>query len=570
MSSLKVNQIRSKLLAMFEAALDLTDIGQHDAEREIKILSRCLAAFAIYEKTGCDIQEAADSVWDGGDDNGIDAAYYDPANSSVFLVQSKWIKKGSGEPESKDIGAFVKGVKDTIEQEIDNFHQRLHGRFQEIMKKLSSPGTSVGLLVITTGASNLAKHSSRILNGLLEELNGNDVEPIAFVDVLGMAEVYSKLANDGQQNGAVLEATVLDWSYISSPFHAYFGVIDGLQLKQWWKKHGRRLLAGNIRYALGATEVNNQIKQTAMFSPEKFWYFNNGITLVCDEATKAPVGAASRAAGIFCLNGSSIVNGAQTVSSLGTIEDDVRLGNVRVPIRIIILKSAPSGFGAEVARANNLQNRIELRDFAAQDPEQRRLHSEMAMEGIDYQFLRSDEANSTVASCELIEVATALACASGDPNLAVQIKTGVGRLFMDLTKSPYKAIFNPVTSGALAFNSVRVQREIDKWIDSEKVKMDKKNGTGWGVLVHGNRILATCIFRLYGTAKLSCTIGEFAKEPRTDDLGKIAAGVYKRMVNSINTHYSGKVLAVLFKNPTKSKHIFDLATTVAPDGSAAE
>jgi hypothetical protein len=139
----------------------------------------------------------------------------------------------------------------------------------------------------------------------------------------------------------VLDANILEWSFVSAPYPAYFGMIDGLQLKGWWKSHGRRILASNIRHALGATEVNNEIKQTAVSSPERFWYFNNGITLVADEAWKAPVAAASRSAGIFSFRGASVVNGAQTVSSLAKVENDSALGTVRVPLRVILLKSAP-------------------------------------------------------------------------------------------------------------------------------------------------------------------------------------------------------------------------------------
>jgi len=94
MSSLKVNQIRAKLRSMFEAHLDLSDLKATDQEREQKVLSRCLAALAIYLQTGCGEKEAAGAVWDGGDDNGIDAAFFDTGASQVLFVQAKWINQG--------------------------------------------------------------------------------------------------------------------------------------------------------------------------------------------------------------------------------------------------------------------------------------------------------------------------------------------------------------------------------------------------------------------------------------------------------------------------------------------
>src|ERR1051326_6025104 len=93
MSSLKVNQIRAKLSSMFEADLDLSDIGAADSEREPKVLSRCLAALAVYLQTGCTEKEAATAVWDGGDDNGIDAAFFDTSESRVILVSRNGSQK---------------------------------------------------------------------------------------------------------------------------------------------------------------------------------------------------------------------------------------------------------------------------------------------------------------------------------------------------------------------------------------------------------------------------------------------------------------------------------------------
>lgn len=560
MSSLKVNQIRGKLLSMFEPYLNLSDINPNDSERDNKVLSRCLAAFAIYSKTGCQEKEAAEAVWDGADDNGLDAVFFDASDARVIFVQSKWINKGAGEPEAKDITTFVKGVRDAIEQDRTGFHQRLQAKFNDIALRIATPGTSVELVVVTTGASQLAKHSIKVLDDFLIELNGEDPEAIAFHSILGLAEVYSGLANDPLMSNVTVDATLLEWSFVPTPYSAYFGLIDGLSLKLWWKKHGKGLVAANIRHSLGSTEVNNEIRQTAATCPQKFWYFNNGITLIANEAVKAPAGISSRSAGVFSFKGVSIVNGAQTVSALARVDDDSSLAHVRVPLRVILLKDAPEGFGSEVTRTNNLQNRVEPRDFVAQDPEQKRLRQEMAIEGIDYQYVRSEEMTPTPTTCELAEVTTALACASGDSGLAVQIKTGIGRFYADLSKPPYKAIFNPSLSGAKAFNATLVLRGIEAWLDRKKKSIVKKSGPGWGVLIHGNRILAAATFKLIEHTKLSQPIGTFQDFFVAIDLDTICEAVYQKMVASVENYYPNRVLAVLFKNPTMSKHLYDIAT----------
>jgi len=65
MSSLRVRQIKARLLELFAGHLDLSDISASDKEKENKTLTRCLAAFAIYNLAGCSEKDAAEAVWDG-------------------------------------------------------------------------------------------------------------------------------------------------------------------------------------------------------------------------------------------------------------------------------------------------------------------------------------------------------------------------------------------------------------------------------------------------------------------------------------------------------------------------
>jgi len=557
MSSIKVNQIKARLTGLFEEHLDLTDISATDPERDIKILSRCVAAFAIYHLTACSPIEAAQSVWDGSDDNGIDAAYFDASEGRVIFVQSKWIQKGSGEPEAKDIGSFTRGVKDALESNRTMFHARLDSRLDAIIDRLVTPGTKVHLALVSTGSSTIAQHGTQVLETFIDDLNGDDPDEMASSEILGLQEIFSGLVNDPSVTNLSIDATLYDWAYVSSPYPAYFGLIDGLQIKQWWTKYGKRIVAANLRQSLGGTDVNNEIRQTASSSPGKFWYFNNGITLVAEEAIKAPANASSKSAGVFVFRGASIVNGAQTASSLEKVLSDASLSDVRVSIRVVLLKSSPAGFGDEVTRTNNLQNKIEPRDFAAQDPQQRRLKDEMAIEGVEYQYLRSEDATQSTTSCELVEVTTALACAAGDSGLAVQAKTGVSsRFFSDLTKAPYKSIFNPSTTGARAFNATLVLREIDRWIEKKKASV-KKSGPPWGMLVHGNRILAAAVITKYGKAKLDQSIATFQTALISSDINQICVDVHLKMIGAFSTHYSGKWPATIFKSPVMSKRIYD-------------
>ena len=110
---------------------------------------------------------------------------------------------------------------------------------------------------------------------------------------------------------------------------------------------------------------------------------------------------------------------AQKPSALSRMTDDPSLEEWGIDL-VVLLNAAPDVFGKEIARTDNLQNRIETRDFVAQDSGKKGLREEMAIEGVNYQFVRSEQSNVGATSCELVEVTLALACASRDCGLAVQ------------------------------------------------------------------------------------------------------------------------------------------------------
>ena len=154
----------------------------------------------------------------------------------------------------------------------------------------------------------------------------------------------------------------------------------------------------------------------------------------------------------------------------------------------------------------------------------------MAMEGVDYQFLRSGDFMASDRACDLLELTTALACANSDATLSVAIKTGTARFFNDLKRKPYTTIFNQGVSGAKAFNVVLIQREIDKWIEVKKTSFTKKSGYSWGALIHGNRILAACVFKQINNETINLPIDEFRKEIIKLEVAKKCAQAYDAMV----------------------------------------
>jgi len=84
----------------------------------------------------------------------------------------------------------------------------------------------------------------------------------------------------------------------------------------WYTEHGDRLFEQNIRKSLGLTRVNQELVDTLVTSPGDFWYYNNGITVLCDSTERYQASRATYSPIDLILKGASVVNGAQTVAAI--------------------------------------------------------------------------------------------------------------------------------------------------------------------------------------------------------------------------------------------------------------
>lgn len=147
---------------------------------------------------------------------------------------------------------------------------------------------------------------------------------------------------------------------------------------------GRNILFGqNLRDSLGRPKSYDGMKNTIDNEAERFWFYNNGITIVAEDYN--PVTSEDKTIQSFELKNFSIINGAQTASSLGEYlkeakrnKDDIainKLKNVYVLTRI--LKVNNDTFRSNIAIFNNTQNPITTRDMAAIRPEQLALQTQL-------------------------------------------------------------------------------------------------------------------------------------------------------------------------------------------------
>jgi hypothetical protein len=322
-----------------------------------------------------------------------------------------------------------------------------------------------------------------------------------------------------------------------------------------WAEHGKALFSRNLRFYRGSTEVNDEMDATISAAPEKFWYFNNGITILCESIGKAPMHGDGRNWGVFQCVGVSVVNGAQTV---GVIWERARIGSSlfssgdgRVQVRLISLENGPAAFGSEVTFATNNQNEIKHRDFAALDDTQQNLAREMTMDRRLYAFKSGDLDPKNGEGCTIEEATIALACASRDVAMAVFAKRYVGGLWKDITKPPYTTIFNEKTRARDMWRAVLVARTVTKTLDELECSQVPR---GDQICVHGNRFILHMVFQDQEMRRYKDPA--FSEGDLTDYAIAATSRAFHKVAQAVNEKYPREYLQPLFKSTQKCKGLF--------------
>lgn len=555
MSIIHINQIRTRVESLFRGFIDMSDQKEGSQTYGDMFLSRSLAAYAIHHFSDCLPTEAAAAVVDGGDDNGIDAIYFDEDESKLYLIQSKWIHDGKGEPDNSSIKKFTAGIRDLLSLNFERFNAKVNIRQEEITGILGNAGLQIIAILVYTGNANLSIHSLRDFKDLLDEVN--DAGEILAWQPLNQALLHQSLTED-LNSPITADIAVHYWGKVQEPRYAIYGQVCAADLAKMWLENKDRVVAKNLRGALGDTDVNGEIRDSLEKRPELFWYFNNGVTATAENVEKLPIGGGKHELGYFRCTGIHIVNGAQTVSTIGRYMEknpEVELSNCYVHFRVVSLQDGGEKFGDEVTRTNNRQNRIEARDFVSQDSEQKRIKNELLIDGIHYQIMRSDDMPRGATVFDLQDSTTALACASGDVTLVVFLKSQIGRLWEDVSKAPYKLLFNPSVSGLYVWRCIQAQRLIDASIDRQRSKYPKPRENR--IVTYGNRLIAALAFKRLQPKKFDDPKFEFDKYVNEDFIAAEMNGIAFEVVNYIQRFYPNAMIPTLFKNQSKSREVFE-------------
>lgn len=257
----------------------------------------------------------------------------------------------------------------------------------------------------------------------------------------------------------------------------------GKELAKIYNDHRDAIFQQNVRYSLGLRpkSINRQILETAIDTTRdtSFWYFNNGITIVCKTIN------VSTSEKVISLDEAQIINGAQTTYAL---YEAYKNGNLKENVEVLIkaIESNDRDFIESVTLYTNSQNAIRLRDLCSKDEIQTKIQK-ILLDCYKYFYERArGEFESLCPTIEMKEKLLNKNCTSkiiNNENAAqsflalylnkpAQAKSEKGRIFMKDTAGFYDDIFKK--NDDIIPEKILMSWKILKYVETQKKEYKKE------------------------------------------------------------------------------------------------
>ncbi len=551
MANIQVNQIKKHLENVYVPFVDVSDISQTGEQRDIHVLSRALAAYSVASLGNYEPKEVCSSITDEYKDNGIDLIHVDAESKTLWLVQSKFISNGNSGVERGDLLKFIQGIADICNGDYTKFGLKTR-KFQSIIDSALYDAQYKIQVVIAYTGNQLSEENENLLLQFIKE--NNDPTEIMYFQDFNLAKGH-EILRKGLSQPITSSIHLKNWGQISSPIKSVYGIVDATELSSLWVTYGVKLFSKNIRHFLGKTESNNAMNDTLQNNPELFKYFNNGVSILCQSYKKTAYGGTNTDLGIFECEGIQIVNGAQTVGTIGEFyknsSPDASVAEVMV--KIISLEGASRDFPERQTIANNTQNKVEKKDFISLSPIQQKLKEDLKLDGINYHLKRgADVPTMDELNYSFEEAAVALAAYQNDVALSVTAKREVGKLWESMNSAPYTDLFNNNLSSIRLKHTLMIYRKIQS--ELKRIQKPENEARTNRILVLGNLFISHLVLQQVEMKDLenkSLNITEYLESK----INPLVTDYANKTIDVVNANYSNSNIPQLFRNYSKCRDI---------------
>lgn len=392
---------------------------------------------------------AVQAIAGGPNDKGIDGVFVDDKARAVFVFQGKYrhqlgtklearndvlgfagIANSLSSPEAETFKGFLEGMEPRTASLLENARQALRRR-----------GYRLWLYYVTLG-----KCSSKTFDDARRTIRSKS--PNAEFDLIdgkrcmlllrdyldGVAPPIPSLELEMESGNGVKVNGILQRFDGLTHVESWVFSMKGSDVADLYRRSGIRLFARNIRGFLGETPVNRSMVDTLEEEPERFFYYNNGVTVVCDQAEKR----SSKGKDFLVVGNPQIINGQQTTRTLAAQER--RAANASVLVKVIQVPREIGDKGdqfdsliSQIVAGTNWQNAISSADLMAND--RRQIEIEREFRKLGYTYVRKKQSKpeakrlSTIKHQRAVKKEELARCVAGCNLDPVLPRSGINNLF---------------------------------------------------------------------------------------------------------------------------------------------
>jgi hypothetical protein len=370
------------------------ELGITDAGR---LKSLAFVYLCVKTMLDLDADEAFDCLTDGGGDFGVDALQITEEIDGEFgvtLFQAKYKSnlEGNSNFEQSGIEAMVNAIRHIFDPSanLGTINDRLRVKVEQA-RSLIRDGfiPRVRAIACNNGLKwNDEAQTAIDRSGFGDQVTWEHVNHDVLVGILQRIKPVNETLR------LIGKAIVEDMNYS----RVCIGRIPVTEIAALMGAHGERLLERNIRRYLGlhGNRVNEGIRTTLRSKePANFYFFNNGLTLVCDDFAYNALQSSDFQIKVENLQ---IVNGGQTCMTIFKTAEELQKEGKTLPaeatvlVRIYKLPKDNEDIVLQITHATNSQNPVELKDLRANDAKQQQLEQSIQAMGYTYRRKRMDTA----------------------------------------------------------------------------------------------------------------------------------------------------------------------------------
>jgi hypothetical protein len=307
-----------------DSVREYAEDAQNEVEKGHNFLQWVLTR--VFEATEDD---ATDAIIDGPNDLGIDAYLpVDFSEDKIYLFQSKYGTSHSMEA----IAKFRQDVQSLRARDITKMRPEIARLVTQIQEK------------------NLKIECVYVTDQKVDEEN------YEFVEIHDIDTIIQKLWDRIKKPAVGKKATIRLESKLRYQ-NTLLGILKLRELTNFVTKNRDYVFESNIRQWMQfKTTVNKGLRETLQESPNKFFYYNNGITIVVNDFEELEDNS-------ILLHAPQIVNGAQTSNSV--LDHAKRTHNLDGSITVTIIKAADELDQNNITRYRNSQNAVRGKDLVS-------------------------------------------------------------------------------------------------------------------------------------------------------------------------------------------------------------